>query len=69
MRDSFAFLLDNPGVGKKVLKQFHTDMAASIEEVMSMVQGKKHDLSEIAIKNLEGCYVSTLLRNLHFDRY
>jgi hypothetical protein len=44
-------------------------MAASVEQVISMMHNKKHDLSEIAVRNLEGCYVYAKLQKLHFDRF
>jgi len=31
-------------VGLNVLKQFHTDMAGSVEQVLSMMHNKKNDL-------------------------
>lgn len=59
---------DNPEVGLNILKQFHTDMAGSVEQVMSMMQNKKQDLSEITMKILEGCYMYSKLKKLNFDR-
>ena len=52
-----------------MLKQFHTDTAASVDQIISMMQNKKNDLSEIAIRNLEGCYVYAKLEKLNFDRF
>jgi hypothetical protein len=34
-----------------------------------MVHVKKHDLGEIAVRSLEGCYVSIKLSELHFSRF
>jgi hypothetical protein len=44
-------------------------MAASVEQVISMMHNKKHDLGEIAVRNLEGCYVYAKLYKLHYDRF
>lgn len=44
-------------------------MAASVEQVISMMHNKKHDLGEIAIRNLEGCYIYAKLYKLHYDRF
>ena len=41
---AFNFILTNPELGLKILKQFHIDMAASVEQVISMMHNKKHDL-------------------------
>jgi hypothetical protein len=68
-QNAFAFILENPELGLKLLKQFHVDMAASVEQIISMMHNKKHDLSEIAVRNLEGCYVYAKLQKLHFDRF
>lgn len=51
-----------------LLKQFHTDMAGSVEQVMSMLQNKKQDLAEVALRVLEGCYMYSKLKKLNFDR-
>lgn len=43
-------------------------MAGSVEQVMSMMQNKKHDLTEITMRLLEGCYMYSKLKKLNFDR-
>ena len=44
-------------------------MAASVEQVISMMHNKKHDLGESAVRNLGGCYVYARLDKLHYDRF
>jgi hypothetical protein len=64
--EAFEFMAGETGT--RVLRQFHTDMAGSVEQVLSMMHNKKHDLGEITLRLLEGCYVYTKMKKLHFDR-
>ena len=42
---AFSCILSNPEQGLKLLQQFHLDTAASVDQVISMMQNKKHDLA------------------------
>ena len=68
-KEAFEFVLSSPELGVKIMRQFHIDMAASVEQVISMMHNKKHDLGEIAVRNLEGCYVYAKLYKLHYERF
>lgn len=43
-------------------------MASSVEQVISMMHNKKHDLVEICMRLLEGCYMYSKLKKIYFDR-
>lgn len=67
--EAYSFIWKEEGRGMELLKQFHTDMAGSVEQLISMVHNKKNDLSEVTLRLLDGSFIYIKLKKLAFDRF